>query len=74
MMRIDANDMPEFEPLFDPIAFQELHKSPKLEDWMLDEKQLALSGELATQIRKKFMEKAKEIDANLPDEQTTDTN
>ena len=48
MMRIDANDMPEFEPLFAPIAFQELHKSPKLEDWMLDEKQLALSGEHST--------------------------
>ena len=48
MMRIDADDMPELEPLFDPMAFQEEHKSPKLEEWVLDEKQLSLSGELAT--------------------------
>ena len=74
MMRIDADDMPELKPLFDPMAFQEEYNRPKLEDWMMDEKQLALSGELATQIRKKIMEKAKETDANLPDEQTTDTN
>ena len=62
-MRVDADAMPKLETLFDPMAFQEEHKTPTLEDWMLDEKQLALSGELATQIRKKILEKAKEVDA-----------
>ena len=73
-MRIDADDMPELEPLFDPIAFQELHKSPKLEEWVLDEKQLALSGELSTQIRRNIVEKAKEADTDLPEKQTVITN
>ena len=65
MMRIDADNIPELEPLFDPMAFQEEYKRPKLEDWIMDEKQLALLGDLATQIRKKIMEKAKETNANL---------
>ena len=73
-MRIDADDMPALEPLCDPIAFQELHKSPKLEEWVLDEKQLALSVELSTQIRRKIVEKAKEADTDLPEKQTVITN
>ena len=51
IMRLDPDDFPKLEPAFDPMAFQEEYKSPKLVDWKLEDMELKLSAELATQIR-----------------------
>ena len=74
IMRLDEDDLPKLELAFDPMAFQEEHKAIKLADWMLEEKELALSAELATQIRKSIVEKAKLADEDLPNESRLTTN
>ena len=39
MYRLDIDALPEWAPLFDPVAFQQ-HKNIKLVDWQLDESEL----------------------------------
>ena len=47
----DDADQPRIEPVFDPMAFQDLHPDPTLAAFQLTEQQLHDQGLLVTQIR-----------------------
>ena len=58
MQEIDAESLPRLETAFDPMAFQEVVKQPKITDYQLSEDDLQEQGDLASRIRKQISDKA----------------
>ena len=63
--------MPEWIPIFDPIKFQEEHKSPHLKEWMLAEPEMLTWAEKVVDLRKQIVKKAVESERDLSPRETS---
>ena len=60
MYRLDADASPQWQPLFDPQAFQQEHPKPLLKDWVLGASDCKAKGELTAKLRAHIDEKAEQ--------------
>ena len=58
MNRLDTDASPQWQPLFDPQAFQQEHPKPLLKDWVLGARDLEAKAELTAKLRAQIDEKA----------------
>jgi len=58
MNRLDTDASPQWQPLFDPQAFQQEHPKPLLKDWALAASDLKAKEELTAKLRAQIDEKA----------------
>ena len=69
LREIDGEQLDRIAPAFDPEQFKQANPRPTFEDFKLPEEQLESQGKLATEIRKKINERAKEYDGDNDQQQ-----
>ena len=67
MITIEEDELPEFKPLFNPVAFSMMNPQPNIGAYKLPEERMLQLAKNASALRSKISEKAKKIEKDQPD-------